>query len=61
MELILLAAIPLTAAGLIGYWLPRFSRGFLGPALIILTVVACFFWMPKISRQIQTPGVQEPE
>jgi hypothetical protein len=49
-ELILVAAVPFALAALIGYFLPNLSRAFLGPAVILLTVVGCVILTKELER-----------
>ena len=49
-ELILPPVVAFTVAVFIAWLLPRFSRNFLGPAVIILTLIGCVLYLNQASH-----------
>ena len=49
-ELILPPVVSFTVAVFIAWLLPRFSRNFLGPAVIVLTVTGCVIYLNRASH-----------
>jgi hypothetical protein len=49
-ELILPPVVSFTVAVFVAWLLPRFSRNFLGPAVIVLTVIGCVVYVNQASH-----------
>ncbi len=50
-ELILPPVVCFTVAAFVAWLLPRFSRNFLGPAVIILTLIGCVVYVNQASHR----------